>query len=80
MKIEWCKARARSMRWKEEVELLQEEMQRILQFFDWEAMLWDERANQSWSEGPAEREGRIAYARRQPALRRALSVTCHSSW
>ncbi|KIK34338.1 hypothetical protein CY34DRAFT_98209 [Suillus luteus UH-Slu-Lm8-n1] len=80
MKIEWCKARARAMRWKEEVELLREEMRRILQFFDWQATSWDERANQSWSEGPAEREGKIAYAQRQAALRRALSVACRSSW
>ncbi|KAG2151533.1 hypothetical protein DEU56DRAFT_869093 [Suillus clintonianus] len=80
MKIEWCKARAHVMQRKEEVELLQEEMRRILQFFDWQATSWDERANQSWSEGPAEREGKIAYARRQAALRRALSVACRSSW
>ncbi|KAG2112875.1 hypothetical protein DEU56DRAFT_874348 [Suillus clintonianus] len=63
MRIEWCKARARAMRWKEELELLREEMRRTLQFFDWQAI-----------------EGRIAYARRQAALRRALRDTCHSSW
>ncbi|KAG2112092.1 hypothetical protein DEU56DRAFT_749461, partial [Suillus clintonianus] len=80
MRIEWCKARARAMRWKEELELLREEMRRTLQFFDWQAMSWDERADQNWSGSPAEREGRIAYARRQAALRRALRDTCHSSW
>ncbi|KAG2139338.1 hypothetical protein DEU56DRAFT_912179 [Suillus clintonianus] len=80
MKIKWCKARARAMQWNEEVELLQEEMQRILQFFNWQATSWCERANQSWPEGPAEREGKIAYARRQAALHCALSVTCRSSW
>ncbi|KAG2742314.1 hypothetical protein P692DRAFT_20811856 [Suillus brevipes Sb2] len=36
-RIEWCKARARAMRWAEEVELLKEEMRRILQFFEWRA-------------------------------------------
>ncbi|KAG1724932.1 uncharacterized protein EDB91DRAFT_1331171 [Suillus paluster] len=44
MRIEWCKARARAMRWAEEVELLKEEMRRILQFFEWDAQRWDERA------------------------------------
>ncbi|KAG1772883.1 hypothetical protein EV702DRAFT_1048489 [Suillus placidus] len=78
--IEWCKARAHAMRWKEEVELLREEMQSILQFFDWQATSWDEHTNQSWSESPAEREGKIAYAQRQAALRRVLWATCHSSW
>ncbi|KAG2139185.1 uncharacterized protein EDB93DRAFT_1241990 [Suillus bovinus] len=45
IKIKWCKARAHAMRWKEEVELLWKEMRRILQFFDWQAMSWDERMN-----------------------------------
>ncbi|KAG1775056.1 hypothetical protein EV702DRAFT_1199653 [Suillus placidus] len=52
-----CKARAHTMQWKEELELLQEEMQRILQFFDWQAMSWDEHTDQNWSGSPAEREG-----------------------
>ncbi|KAG1823160.1 hypothetical protein DFJ58DRAFT_720087 [Suillus subalutaceus] len=80
MRIEWCKARAPAMRWKEEVELLWEEMRRILQFFDWQATSWDEHVNQSGSESPTEREGEITYARRQAALRHALSVACQSSW
>ncbi|KAG1899921.1 uncharacterized protein F5891DRAFT_1189006 [Suillus fuscotomentosus] len=74
MKIKWCKARVHAMRWKEEVELLQEEMQRILKFFNWQAMSWDECANQSWSKCLAEREGKIAYAQHQAALCCALSV------
>ncbi|OAX30590.1 hypothetical protein K503DRAFT_669748, partial [Rhizopogon vinicolor AM-OR11-026] len=40
MRIEWCKARERAMRWAEEVELLKEEMRRILQYLEWEAALW----------------------------------------
>ncbi|KAG1731320.1 uncharacterized protein EDB91DRAFT_1238951 [Suillus paluster] len=73
MRIEWCKARVRAIRWKEELEL-------ILQFFDWQAMSWDECADQNWSGSPTEREGRIAYARHQAALHRALWDMCHSSW
>ncbi|KIK34019.1 hypothetical protein CY34DRAFT_18005 [Suillus luteus UH-Slu-Lm8-n1] len=44
--VEWCKSRARAMCWEEEVELLQEEMQRVLQFFDWQANWWDEQQDQ----------------------------------
>ncbi|KAG1727882.1 hypothetical protein EDB19DRAFT_1897468 [Suillus lakei] len=51
MKIEWCKARAHAMRWKEEVELLREEMQRILQFFNWQAMSWDEHGREDTKSG-----------------------------
>ncbi|KAG1823901.1 uncharacterized protein BJ212DRAFT_1444809 [Suillus subaureus] len=80
MRIEWCKARACAMQWKEELELLQEEMRRILAFFDWQAMFWDEHADQNLPGSLTEREGHIAYARHQAALRRALSDMCHSSW
>ncbi|KAF9023539.1 hypothetical protein BDZ89DRAFT_955587, partial [Hymenopellis radicata] len=35
LRIEWCKARARKLRWQEEVELLLEEMRRIIEFHRW---------------------------------------------
>ncbi|KAG2750254.1 hypothetical protein P692DRAFT_20421062 [Suillus brevipes Sb2] len=38
LRIEWC--RAQSMRWAEEVELLHEEMRRVLQFLRWHAAWW----------------------------------------
>ncbi|KAG1786540.1 uncharacterized protein HD556DRAFT_1449630 [Suillus plorans] len=40
--IEWCKSRARALWWSEEVELLREEMRRVLEFFAWQAAWWDE--------------------------------------
>ncbi|KAG1807133.1 uncharacterized protein BJ212DRAFT_1449387 [Suillus subaureus] len=43
MHIEWCKARACANRWAEEVVLLQEEMRRVVAYFDWHAMWWDKR-------------------------------------
>ncbi|KAG0708157.1 hypothetical protein DFH29DRAFT_979482 [Suillus ampliporus] len=73
MRIEWCKARARAMHWAEEVELLKEEMRRILQFLEWDAQHWDERGLENTLEdaGEDEREGRMAYAKRQASLRHA---------
>ncbi|KAG1887839.1 hypothetical protein F4604DRAFT_1916665 [Suillus subluteus] len=41
MRIEWCKARAHAMQWKEEVELLREEMCHIGAFLRWEVGCWD---------------------------------------
>ncbi|KAG1861320.1 hypothetical protein F4604DRAFT_1684122 [Suillus subluteus] len=35
VRIEWCKSHVRALRWLEEVELLMEEMHRVLQFFAW---------------------------------------------
>ncbi|KAG1869682.1 hypothetical protein C8R48DRAFT_746879 [Suillus tomentosus] len=37
MRVEWAKARARSLRWSEEVLLLKEEMRRVRQYLDWRA-------------------------------------------
>ncbi|KAG1800908.1 uncharacterized protein HD556DRAFT_1430245 [Suillus plorans] len=42
--IEWCKARARAARWSEEVDLLLEEMRRVLVYLEWEIEAWRSRA------------------------------------
>ncbi|KAG1886404.1 uncharacterized protein F5891DRAFT_1132498 [Suillus fuscotomentosus] len=82
MRIEWCKARARAMRWAEEVELLKEEMRRILQFLAWDAQRWDERGLENTLEdaGEEECEGRMAYAKRQASLHRMLAESFKTSW
>ncbi|KAJ6452843.1 hypothetical protein C8R45DRAFT_1112863 [Mycena sanguinolenta] len=36
VRIEWAKTRARSMRWREEVDLLEEEMRRVTAFLRWQ--------------------------------------------
>ncbi|KAG1726897.1 uncharacterized protein EDB91DRAFT_1330912 [Suillus paluster] len=70
MRIEWCKARARAMRWAEEVELLKEEMRRILQFFEWDAQRWDERGlgNALQLDDADQHEGQMAPAGLTPWL------------
>lgn len=82
MRIEWCKARARAMRWAEEVELLKEEMRRILQFFEWDAQRWDERGlgNALQLDDADQHEGQMAYAKRQAVLRRMLAESFKTSW
>jgi hypothetical protein len=83
MQIEWCKARARAMRWAEEVELLKEEMRRILQFFEWHAQCWDEHGLEDALHDVVdddEREGRFAYAKRQASLCRRLAESFRTSW
>ena len=83
MRIEWCKARARAMRWAEEVELLKEEMRRILQFFEWRAQCWDERGLEDALHNVVdddEREGLFAYAKRQASLCRRLAESFRTSW
>ena len=80
LRIEWCQSRAHAFRWKEEVELLQEEMRRILAFLMWQANWWE---NQSRSEPGTEveaAEGLIAYALRQADLRRRLHDRFEFAW
>ncbi|KAI6038070.1 hypothetical protein EDC04DRAFT_2868514 [Pisolithus marmoratus] len=44
IQIEWCKARARAHHWAEELDLLLEEKWQTLQFLEWDATHWAERA------------------------------------
>jgi hypothetical protein len=68
------------MRWAEEVELLQEEMRRVLQFFWWQATWWDERGHQRVEEDAGCLEGIRAYAAKQASLRRAFADHFQLLW
>ena len=45
MRAEWARSRARAERWEEEVDLLVEEMQRIIRFLESESAEWQARAD-----------------------------------
>lgn len=80
LRVEWCKARARSMRWAEEVELLHEEMRRVLQFLRWHAVWWHEKGCEPTPDATAENEGLLAYACRQAQLRHDLADSFEKMW
>lgn len=80
LRIEWCMARARAMRWSEEVLLLREEMRRVLAFFDWHASWWEGRAALHENLTPQMAEGMNAYARKQAHLRRSLRTSFNHLW
>ncbi|KAG1843694.1 hypothetical protein C8R48DRAFT_618502 [Suillus tomentosus] len=80
VRVEWCKSRARAMRWAEEIELLHEEMRRVLQFLDWQAEWWDEQQDRRDCETTAEREGLVAYANKQADIRRRLASRFRLLW
>lgn len=91
LRIEWCKSRARAMRWKEEVILLQEEMRRVLAFLTAQATVWRERAAGSemridntntrrHANDSAIIEGRRAYAKQQALLRLDLKAHFEKMW
>ncbi|TFK67072.1 hypothetical protein BDN72DRAFT_879900 [Pluteus cervinus] len=76
VRVDWCKSRARSIRWAEEVELLQEEIRRVKEFLDSQALVWSNRAQVEEAriaiDKPEVIEGRIAYAQKQAQLRKDL--------
>ncbi|KAG1839003.1 hypothetical protein C8R48DRAFT_751508 [Suillus tomentosus] len=80
VRIEWCKARARAARWSEEVELLVEEMRRVLTFLEWQSCWWRQCATRRSSEKTTEQEGLQAYAYRQAALRSTMRKLFQALW
>lgn len=80
LRIEWCKSRARAMRWTEEVELLQEEMRRVLQFFSWQVEWWEGQVSRLSGVTAEHEEGVIAYAMRQAHIRRSMRANCVQLW
>ncbi|KAJ7847056.1 hypothetical protein B0H13DRAFT_2362609 [Mycena leptocephala] len=81
VRIQWSKAKARKERWEEEVELLREEMKRVLRFLRWRALWWEGRRG-ARREGvtPALRAGLEAYAARQAALARQVARRFKTAW
>ncbi|KAG2031014.1 hypothetical protein BDR03DRAFT_1016548, partial [Suillus americanus] len=80
LRVEWCKARARSMRWAEEVELLQEEMRRVSCFLRWHASWWNKKTLECTRGTAADIEGLGAYAYRQARLRDDLADCFENKW
>ncbi|KAF7321778.1 CxC2 domain-containing protein [Mycena kentingensis (nom. inval.)] len=75
LKVEWCKAYARTHRWREEVRVLEEEWRRLPLSFGHEERLWVQRAGSVDVGGTdtALAEGLIAYASKQVEVYRGLA-------
>ncbi|KAJ7670197.1 hypothetical protein DFH06DRAFT_1119445 [Mycena polygramma] len=80
MRVEWCRAKARKVRWEEEVLLLREEMRRVLRYLEWEAETWKQRAVAREDESPELRQGLSAYALRHEAMYRELGTFFKGEW
>lgn len=68
------------MRWSEEVELLEEEMRRVLAFLDWKAAQWDTRAVLDGGMRTDITCGAQAYAKRQAGIMRSLTREFRRTW
>ncbi|KAK7007802.1 hypothetical protein R3P38DRAFT_3324954 [Favolaschia claudopus] len=80
VRIEWAKTRARSMRWAEEVDLLEEEIRRVRAFLLWRSQWWRGRIDLLEREEGPQREGETAYALRQESIQTTLAAEFSKEW
>ncbi|KAJ7169372.1 hypothetical protein C8R43DRAFT_821317, partial [Mycena crocata] len=81
VRVEWSRARARKIRWQEEVMMLREEMRRVLRYLGWQSGWWRER--EAWRTedvSPELAAGLRAYALKQAAWHDRLGVHFHDKW
>lgn len=80
LRIEWCRARARAMRWSEEILLLREEMRRVLTFLSWHGDWWVTQAQRRGDIPDELSEGLAAYAKKQAHIRRTIRASFNETW
>lgn len=80
MRAEWAQTRARMCRWEEEVLIIQEEMRRVLAFFEWKSTWWLEQANQRQGLESSIESGVIAYAHKQANICLCMAARCAIYW
>lgn len=80
MRVEWAKTRARFQRWSEEFEIVQEEMRRVLAWFEWRATWWENLASIRRDGHPEVLNGSSAYAFKQADLSRHMAARCAAEW
>ncbi|KAI0345239.1 hypothetical protein BDW22DRAFT_1470267 [Trametopsis cervina] len=60
LRVHWCRGQAKVDRWREEMELIDEEMKRSIWFFDYQVVLWEARVTARLNESA----GAAEYARK----------------
>lgn len=82
--MEWLRCRARAARWKEEIQLLEEEMRRGIEYCQWKASWWEEEANRRALATPSMpshvAEGIAAYAFEQAEDERERGTQWEETW
>ena len=80
MRSEWAQTRARMCRWNEERLIVQEEMRRVLAFWEWRSAWWLEVANGRVDLESSIRSGVVGYAHKQSALCLRMATRCAEYW
>lgn len=80
MRVEWVKSKARLSRWEEEVQLVEEEMRRVVEYLKWKAGWWRNQRDWGVQGDSTVRLGISAYAEKQAALLTQLATSCAEAW
>jgi hypothetical protein len=80
LRSEWAKSRARAARATEEVNLLREEMRRVLMFLPWKADWWMQRAASRSVSDLSLSEGLQAYSMQQSYVQTLLAINFRYTW
>jgi hypothetical protein len=81
VRVEWTTSSARLERWVEEVQLLQEEMRRVIMFLEWKSCDWLTRVEaRRGNVTPDIQSGLNAYTRKQAAIYHDLAVSFAKLW
>lgn len=80
LQVEWAKSRARTRRWDEEVELVVEEMRRVLCYMDWRSQYWQSLVSKREVLDSTVREGIAAYASKQVYIAQMMAHRFSKQW
>lgn len=80
LRVEWMKSKARVQRWEEEVELVHEEMRRVVEYSKWKATWWRAQGTRGVVTDRAVVSGLAGYAEKQAVLMEQLAVSCAQTW
>ena len=80
LRVEWLKCRARANRWKEEIQLVEEEMRRSLEFCRWLGQSWLERATSRTGMTSHLQEGLLAFAAEMSDMEKHRQISWEGTW
>lgn len=80
MQIEWAKARASMMRWKEELLIVEEEMRRVIAYHGWKAAWWRDQCVLQSQGDPTVLSGLSGYANKQAEICTLVAERCALYW
>lgn len=80
LRVEWLKCRARANRWKEEIQLVEEEMRRSVEYSCYLHRSWLQRASLRTTDSPFLQEGLMAYAAEMADIEDRRQISWAFTW